>query len=78
MYIRAHSGVGIEEKSIFKTYIAMLIKSCNLGLKFSKKEFYNQISSIENVFHGKCFEPKLSIGVTRKNPQKIFKDSSRG
>ena len=49
MYIRVHSGVGIEEKSIFKTYIAMLIKSFNLGLKF-RKRIERLIFSIETVF----------------------------
>lgn len=50
MYIRVHSGVWIEEKSIFETYIDMLIKSCNLGLKFSKKK--NQSFSSKP-----CIEP---------------------
>ena len=39
MYVRVHSGVGIEEKSIFETYIAMLRKFRNLGWKFWKKMF---------------------------------------
>ena len=49
-----HSGVGIEEKSIFETYIAMLRKFRNLGLKFWKNRLAQNQTFLSN-----CIEPIL-------------------